>query len=355
MKGASSRAIAALASSYLATVVACSGGSGTNTSSSNAGGNDAGTSSGGGSSGAGSGSSGSSGGGASSSGATGDSGSPGAGGDYPVKIGPIDVPAGVETTKCIVAPFGNTEAVVIDGFDSTLAIGSHHLIVYKTTAAVSTTPVDCTPFQSVVTGTDEPLAIIDRKQITFAMPQGTGLDMPANVNVRIEAHYINTTASDLQGSGLVTFHTVPKATAPPYQPASFLFYGTSNIDVPPNASASTGHLFQVGPAGTYYILAMTHQHRLGTGVALWASAKAGDTSDQLLDDKDWSNPSWKLLTPMFAFDGTSGLTYQCDWTNTTSSNVTFGESALQEMCFVGGYYYPSKGFEFCLDGACVFR
>ena len=265
------------------------------------------------------------------------------------------MPAGVETTKCIVAPFGNTEAVVIQGFDATLALGSHHLITYLTTAPVQSNPVDCSPFTSVVSGSDVPLAIIDRKQVDFAMPQGIGIDMPANANLRIEAHYINTTASDLQGHGLVTFHTVPKATAPAYQPASFLFYGTALFTIPPNASYSTGPIFQVGPAGTHYFLAMTHQHRLGTGVDAWGSAKQGDLSNQLVADTDWSNPSWKLLSPMVSFDGKSGLTFQCDWTNTTTQSVSFGESALQEMCFVGGYYYPSKGFEFCLNGACVFR
>ena len=270
-------------------------------------------------------------------------------------IGPIPVGAGVETTQCIVEPFGNTVDTVVQGFDSTLAEGSHHLIVYLTKAAVNKTPVACSPFTGVVAGSDVPLGIIDRKQISFLLPQGTGLDIPANANVRVEAHYINTTSAALQGTGLVTFHTVPKATAPAYQPASFLFYGTSNISIPPNADYSTGPLFQVGKAGTKYFLGMTHQHRLGVGVKLWASAQKGDLSNQLLDDTDWSNPSWKLLSPMVTFDGTSGLSYQCDWTNTTSQTVTFGESALQEMCFVGGYYYPATAFEFCLNGACVTR
>jgi hypothetical protein len=279
----------------------------------------------------------------------------GASGDYLATIGPIDLPAGIETTKCIVSPFGNTQAVVIQGFDSTLALGSHHLIVYLTTAAVQPTPVDCTPFTSVVSGSDVPLAIIDRKQVDFVMPQGIGLDIPANANIRIEAHYINTTSTDLQGHGLVTFHAVPKATAPAYQPASFLFYGTALFTIPPNSTYSTAPIFQVGPAGTQYFLAMTHQHRLGTGVYAWASAQPGDMSNQLVADKDWSNPSWKLLSPMVSFNGKSGLTFQCDWTNTTTQSVSFGESALDEMCFVGGYYYPSKGFEFCMNGACVFR
>jgi hypothetical protein len=332
-----------------------SGGSGSSSSGSSSSGGSSGSSSGSSSSGSSSGGSSGSSSGSSSGGSSGSSSGSSGGNDYAITIGPIDVPAGVETTKCIVEPFGNTAAVVAEGFDSTLALGSHHLIAYLTTSPVNKTPVDCSPFTGVVSGGDVPLGIIDRKTVSFAMPPNVGQDIPANANVKVEAHYINTTSSDLQGSGLVTFHTVPKATAGSYQPASFLFYGTGAINIPPNASFSTGPLFQAGPANTKFFLAMTHQHRLGTGVQLWASAQKGDQANQLLDDTDWSNPSWKTLTPMFSFDGTSGLTYQCDWTNTTNSTVTFGESALQEMCFVGGYYYPSKGFEFCLNGACVFR
>jgi hypothetical protein len=30
--------------------------------------------------------------------------------------------------------------------------------------------------------------------------------------------------------------------------------------------------------------------------------------------------------------------------------VTFGESALDEMCFIGGYYYPGNGFDLRIQG-----
>ncbi|HEY8086948.1 MAG TPA: hypothetical protein VIF09_03865, partial [Polyangiaceae bacterium] len=55
--------------------------------------------------------------------------------DYTGNIGPIDVPAGVETTQCIVVPLGNAEDVVVTGVDVNLSTGSHHLIIYATTAA----------------------------------------------------------------------------------------------------------------------------------------------------------------------------------------------------------------------------
>jgi hypothetical protein len=201
-------------------------------------------------------------------------------------------------------------------------------------------------------GADIPVAFANKENVTWSFPTGIGIDVPVNQNVKVEGHYINTTAADLQGQGTVNFHASPKATHAAYQPAGYAFYGTTNINIPPNSSASTGPLFQAGPSGTHLISISTHQHRLGTRAQVWASGSAGDVADQIADDHDWSQPAWKTLAPQYDFDGTNGLTYQCDWTNTTNQAVSFGESALDEMCFAGGYIYPSNGLDLCIDGGC---
>ncbi|MSP59025.1 MAG: hypothetical protein EXR72_01570 [Myxococcales bacterium] len=43
----------------------------------------------------------------------------------------------------------------------------------------------------------------------------------------------------------------------------------------------------------------------------------------------------------------------CSTDNPTDKEVGFGESALAEMCFAWLYYYPSRGFDFCVDGTCL--
>jgi hypothetical protein len=277
-----------------------------------------------------------------------------AGSGLTASIGPIDVPAGVETTQCIVVPLGNTEEVVINGYTIDLSEGSHHLIVYMTTDTEQDDPVNCAPFTGLALGTDVPIVFANKKQETWAFPAGIAVDIPANQMIKIEGHYINTTADDLQGTGNVSFVYTPKASSPPFQPAGFDFYGTTKINIPPNSSATTGQLFQAGIAGTHLISVTTHQHELGTGIQVWAG-NPGDTSNQIADDLDWSTPSWNLINPQFDFDGTNGLTYQCSWTNTTDQTVSFGESALDEMCFVGGYYYPAQGMDLCIDGQCQLR
>jgi len=271
-------------------------------------------------------------------------------------IGPIDVPAGIEKTVCIVKDLGNTDDLVVTGFTATLAPGSHHLLVYRTTATQEDlTPTACAPFVGLVEGEAEPIVLINKLQVTWTFPTGVALEIPAHQMVRIEAHYINATNDDIQGVGAVTFQGTPKASAAPWQPAGFVFWGTTQIDIPPGAPATVGPNFQSGIAGTHLISITTHQHELGTGIQAWASSVAGDLSDRIADDINWSTPSWRLLSPAVDFDGTNGLSYQCAWVNTTTSEVTFGESALDEMCFVGGYYYPTHGFDLCLDGTCLSR
>ncbi len=275
-------------------------------------------------------------------------------GQSTVAIGPIPVAAGEETTVCVVVPFGNTEDVVVNSIHVELAPGSHHLIVYETSVAPTSTPYACAPFTGIAFGTDTPLVLAGKEQLDWTFPEGIGQDVPASTYVKIEAHYINATADAIQGHGQVTFNTTPKSKMGSYQAAGFTFWGTANINIPPNSSASTGVQFQAGIAGTHLISSTSHQHRLGTGILGWESTGPGQQGKQIIDDLDWANPSWNLLSPQYDFDGTNGLSYECNWTNTTSQAVTFGESALDEMCFVGGYYYPAmpESLDLCISGHC---
>jgi len=90
----------------------------------------------------------------------------------------------------------------------------------------------------------------------------------------------------------------------------------------------------------------THQHRLGTHFKIWyGKSQADPNAQQLLDSTDWEEPPLYRFNPSLPFDGQSGLFFQCEWNNVTDQFITFGESALQEMCFLWMYYYPSSGFD----------
>ncbi len=271
-------------------------------------------------------------------------------------IGPIALAAGIEKTVCITKRLANDEGLVISSITATLAPGSHHLIVYRSTdTQENPIPTPCMPFTGLVSEEAEPIALIGLRQFSWTFPKGVAIELPAHQMLRIEAHYINAGATALEGQGDVTFHGSPASSAPPWQPANLIFWGSTKIDLPAHATGTVGPDFQVGVAGTHLISITTHQHELGTGIQAWSSAEPGDLSTRITNDTDWAAPSWRLLETPIDFNGKNGLSFECAWNNTTAAKVTFGESALNEMCFVGGYYYPSRGFDLCLDGNCQTR
>jgi hypothetical protein len=274
-------------------------------------------------------------------------------------IGPLPVGAGEEETVCILKRLSNTEDIMATHFVADLAPGSHHLIVYKSTATdEDLEPFPCVPFLGLTDQSAVPIMLVNKLHFESSFPPNVGMVLPAGQMLRIEAHYINTTGADIQGLGQIEVHGLPVAQATGYQAADFAFWGTTKIDIPPKSAAETTVKYQQGIANTNVFAISTHQHSLGTEVQVWSTKGAvatPDPSTQLIDEKDWSNPSLKNFDPPIVFDGTNGFSYQCSWQNNTDQTVQFGESALNEMCFVGAYYYPSQGFDLCIDGRCKSR
>lgn len=89
-----------------------------------------------------------------------------------ITIGPFDLAAGQEFTKCAIVPLGNTTDLDAIEIDATLAPGSHHLIVYRSTATTpQTTPTDCHPFEGILTG-DIPIFIAEKPDTKLTLPSG---------------------------------------------------------------------------------------------------------------------------------------------------------------------------------------
>jgi hypothetical protein len=274
-------------------------------------------------------------------------------------IGPLDIAAGGEETVCILKRLNNAQDIMATTFTAKLAPGSHHMIVYKSTATdEQPDPFSCVPFLGLTDQSAVPIMLVNKLDFQSQFPPNTGIVLPQGQMLRIEAHYINTTAATIQGMGSIEVHGLPMTEATGYQAADFAFWGTTKIDIPPKSAAQTPVLFQPGLAGTNVFAISTHQHSLGTEVQVWQSPSATtapDPATQLIDEKSWSNPELKYFDPPVTFNGTNGFSFQCSWQNGGDQAVQFGESALNEMCFVGAYYYPSHGFDLCIDGRCKTR
>ena len=269
-------------------------------------------------------------------------------------IGPVSIPGGRETTVCIVTHVDNVDPLYVTRIVADLAPGSHHLIIYQQPDTVEEhlDPTLCAPFRGITQG-DKPIMIVEKPHDELVFPDNVALKFEPHQKLKFEAHYVNTTSETLQGAGVAHFEGLPPAKATGIIESNLAFWGQVGFTLPPHAVTVSKTQFQTGIPGTKGFAMTTHQHRMGTHLRVWSSASDGDPAAvPLADTTDWAEPPLYRLNPEIPFDGSNGLSFQCEWNNTTDQVITYGEGGYDEMCFVWMYYYPSYGFDICVDGEC---
>lgn len=262
---------------------------------------------------------------------------------YTTGIGPFSVGKYEETTKCVVVRLKNADPIFVNRITQTLAPGSHHLVVYRSTETKEKPePFDCTPFLGVLSGT-VPIFISQIGDEELNYPEGVALKFDADQMIRIEAHYLNTTGEQIEAKSEIHFETVD-ADAVAHQ-AGFLFYGTGDISIPPFSEFVSKPVFKVPPKGSKVFGLTSHQHHYGTYFEIEKATSSSGPGTVIYENDNWEEPPVILFDPPLTFADGEGLRWTCTWQNTSSKTVSFGESANSEMCFLWAYYYPDQGFQ----------
>jgi Copper type II ascorbate-dependent monooxygenase, C-terminal domain len=278
------------------------------------------------------------------------------------EMGPITAQSGTETTQCITVNLNNPEGAFVRRFRADLGAGSHHMIVYTSVKTVEQPiPQACASFSGILAG-EHPIFIAQQPHAELIFPTDdngvpVGFEIQPNQMVKLEMHYINTTNAPLDVTGKISLDTVSLATT--VTKSDLAFWGTTQISIPANSIGDTGVRYQSALSGTKTFALTTHQHKLGTEMLVWYSTGKNDTSTMVADGKNWADPPLEIFSPPLDFPtngantfSTKGLAYQCKWNNNTPNTVTFGEAFNDEMCFLWQYYFPSQGFQACVDGFC---
>ncbi len=270
-------------------------------------------------------------------------------GSLSVTTGSWSMAPGEESTRCVVKRLGNSERIFVNQIRTSLAPGSHHLIVYAIDeGAEQLQPEPCTPFLDVLGG-GVPLMISEIANEVLELPPRVVYQLEPNQLIRVEAHYLNYFPEPIEARGTVSFNTVGADDFDAV--AGLLFYGTSDFDVTPGQS-QTEWKWQDIPNGSKLFAMTGHTHRFGTNVEVQLSGGAGQAGQGLYPgDRPfaWDEAPVEQFEPPLSVTNTQGLRFRCTWNNTGNDTIGFGTSALDEMCFVWTYYYPSKGFRLCAD------
>ena len=272
---------------------------------------------------------------------------------YSVTFDPLTVAPSEERTQCVVKRLGNDKAIHVNRITNTMGNGSHHLFVYKTTdSEEQLEPFECQPFVDILSPDKVTLLMISQTQggDTLQLPPGVGLEIGADQMIRLELHYINASTSSREVSSTVTFEEMPESEVE--YAANLLMMGNNDIELEPGAAATLGPQFIATPAslnGVNFFGFSGHQHKFGTGVEVATANAAGEQDTVVYAPPNfvWSEPPIEYLDPPIQVPEGGGFRFSCQWDNTSTALVSFGESANDEMCLFYGYYYPSQGAIAC--------
>jgi hypothetical protein len=258
-----------------------------------------------------------------------------------------------ERTVCVERRLGNAGPAFIHAIHSTLSLGGHHMVLYRSNATEEQRePFECRPFTDTVCGRNVPLMISQIPSEDLVYPPGVGVPIDADQMVRIEVHFLNTTAETIDVTEAIELETIPEDQVE--READFLFLGTPDITMEQAGPYTVGPRFVELPddMADIEIFALTgHTHRYGTDVSLWRSEQEGDLDEQVYPEGPyfWDEPPVAHFDPPLQMPAGSGISIECSFDNTSGGYVGFGESANEEMCFAWAYYTVSRGYKICFQ------
>lgn len=285
-----------------------------------------------------------------------DSGDSGEGGDPPapgagfqITTPDITIAAGDERTYCYYTTIDVDETVGVKRWSSTMTPGSHHLILYFT--QTENEPEGTISENCNITGgaglANPPIWTYSAQlpEAQNVMPEGVAMKVGARQPAIVQMHYFNATPEDLQAHVVINAETYAAGEA--YTPAGAFITFNTQIEVPPNGTASAQGACSV-PDGAQFFTLSTHAHRRAT------LTEVRDGDSLVFSSDDWEHPGttdW-AAPPHYSFS--EKLSYRCEYQNDLAQTVTTGDSAdTDEMCMAIGYFFPSEKPVFCINSLTV--
>lgn len=169
-----------------------------------------------------------------------------------------------------------------------------------------------------------------------SFPNGVAVKLQAGQQLLLNLHLFNTSTQTLSGTSGTQMQIVPVASV--QQEAQALLMGPMNFDLPPKQQTTiTGDCTQNADVTLFAM--MPHMHQLGIHMKVTANSSMDGTVVVHDGDYSFDDQAIRDIGPVKMATGDK-VHIECTYNNVTNSDVTYGPSTLDEMCFAAMYRYP---------------
>lgn len=220
---------------------------------------------------------------------------------------------------------------------------THHTFLYKTT-------LDHAPGRDACPDAAQKLFDADGihastyAQAPTQLPDGVAIGLEPRQRMFINIHLLNASASPADEEVKLTLDRGDAARA--WTPVGFFEFTTFEITIPPHAEATAGNEC-VFPRDASVVSMTSHSHDRTTLVTAnrWDGAAA--EGEEVFRSERWDEPAVLFFEQGLEVKGGQGFSFTCHYRNDDAFEVTYGETASEEMCYLLGYYYPGPDTIIC--------
>lgn len=249
--------------------------------------------------------------------------------------GAWEMPAGQEGYRCVRLTM--TEDVYIKEFQPIAPPGTHHTLL-----SINETPKGADGISNCSAGDNGLVMLLGsgagENYSAGPLPDGVAYKVGKGTQLNLNLHLFNLRESSLSGvSGIKVRTTTADAVS---NFAETILAGPLTFSIPPGRSTVEGQC-TIKSDTTVFAVA-PHMHQLGVYLKAVLKRSAGGT-ETLFDGAYDFDDQRQTATGRLALTAGDKVQVECTYENTTTKNIGFGQSSLDEMCFIGLYRYPIAG------------
>jgi len=177
----------------------------------------------------------------------------------------------------------------------------------------------------------------------MSLPEGTVANLPPEIDILHEVHYVNPTDEEVEIYSEVNAWSIKQT-----EVEEMIWGGNvrdETIEIPPE-STHTEWSRCIFNEDVEVLFLASHTHELGSRFTI-APFDGEATGDILFDNENWESPMITQYDPPLVVPAGEGFEWACTWDNPHDKTINYGSTAEDEMCNLSVVFTP-----FSMTAAC---
>ena len=241
---------------------------------------------------------------------------------------PFTVAPGEESYLCWAV--STEEALKVNAFDFGGTPMVHHFILAQTLAPE---PEGWSVCETLFKTTWRPLFTAGAGANELRLPDGIAHELATGAQLMLQLHLLNTGAENITDVTEIVMEVTDQVDTQAVEVGGF---GSFQISLPPAQPSSIVSECTL-PESSRMIALMPHMHQMATSMTFELGTSAEDA--QVIYSRDpWDFDQQTIDSFDLTVEQGQYARVTCNYNNTTDRTVTYGESSLDEMCFLGIFW-----------------